>query len=164
MRILFKKQVETSNNLNKRGIIRKAKGVGKKQKVMKYVSKNNSAAAWLIPIAFLIFDFIIMGGDTDMMEYVIWPTLIGGGVGALILWAGNKDMSVSIENDKLILKKSATESREYSRDQIISYRVSKDQGKTVIRISGNDKSEFEMASYMLDLNGFEDAMSKFLNA
>jgi len=131
---------------------------------MNYLSKNNSAAAWLIPIAFLIFDFVVMGGDTEMMGYIIWPTLIGGGVGALILWAGNKDMSVSIENDKLILKKNASEIREYSKDQIISYRVSKDQGKTVIRISGNDKSEYEMASYMLDLKGFDEAMSKFLNS
>ena len=98
-----------------------------------------------------------------MMGYIIWPTLIGGGVGALILWAGNKDMSISIENEKLILKKSAGEIKEYSKDQIVSYRVSKDQGKTVVRISGNDKSEFELASYMLDLKGFDEAMNKFLN-
>lgn len=130
---------------------------------MNYQSKNNSAAAWLIPIVLVIFDFFVIGGDTSMMGYIIWPTLIGGGVGALILWAGNKDMSISIENEKLILKKSAGEIKEYSKDQIVSYRVSKDQGKTVVRISGNDKSEFELASYMLDLKGFDEAMNKFLN-
>lgn len=129
---------------------------------MEYQSKNNSGAIWLIPVVLLIFDFIIMGGDTSMMEYVIWPTIVGGGIGALIMWAGNKDMSVSIINDKLILKKSASEVREYSKDQIASYRISKDQGKTVIRISGNDKSEYEMASYLLDLKGFEEAINKFL--
>lgn len=130
---------------------------------MNYQSKNNSAAAWLIPIVLVIFDFFVIGGDTSMMGYIIWPTLIGGGVGALILWAGNKDMSISIENEKLILKKSAGVIKEYSKDQIVSYRVSKDQGKTVVRISGNDKSEFELASYMLDLKGFDEAMNKFLN-
>jgi hypothetical protein len=130
---------------------------------MNYQSKNNSAVAFLIPIVLLIFDFFVMGGDVEMMGYIIWPTLIGGGVGALIMWAGNKDMSVSIENEKLILKKNAIEIKEYSKDQINTYRVSKDQGKTVIRVSGNNKSEYEMASYMLDLKGFDEAMNQFIN-
>jgi hydrogenase maturation factor len=104
-----------------------------------------------------------MGGDVKMMSYIIWPTLIGGFVGAIIIWAGNKDMSVSIENEKLILKKNVTEIKEYSKDQINTYRVSKDQGKTVIRVQGNNKSEYEMASYMLDLNGFDEAMNQFIN-
>lgn len=106
-------------------------------------------------------NFFIVGSES--IQYVIWPTLIGGGIGALIFWAGNKDMSVSIENDKLILKKSATEIKEYTKDEITSYRVSKDQGKTVIRIIGNNKSEYELASFMLDLKGFDEAMTKFLN-
>ena len=130
---------------------------------MNYKSKNNSSTAFLIPIVFLIFDFFVMGGDVKMMSYIIWPTLIGGFVGAIIIWAGNKDMSVSIENEKLILKKNVTEIKEYSKDQINTYRVSKDQGKTVIRVQGNNKSEYEMASYMLDLNGFDEAMNQFIN-
>lgn len=129
---------------------------------MNYKSKNNSTAAFLIPIVFLIFDFFVMGGDVEMMGYIIWPTLIGGGVGALTIWAGNKDMSVSIENEKLILKKDATDIKEYSKDQINTYRISKDQGKTVIRVIGNDKSEYEISSYMLDLKGFDEAMKQFL--
>ena len=98
-----------------------------------------------------------------MMEYIIWPSLIGGGVGALLLWAGNKDMSVSISNNKLIIKKNSNEIREYTKDEISSWRVTKDQGKTVLRISSSDKSEYEMASYMLDLSGFDNAMKTFLS-
>jgi hypothetical protein len=33
----------------------------------------------------------------------------------------------------------------------------------VIRVSGNNKSEYEMASYMLDLKGFDEAMNQFIN-
>lgn len=128
---------------------------------MNYQSKNNSAAAWLIPVFLLVIDFFVVGAES--MQYIIWPTLIGGGVGALIFWAGNKDMSVSIENDKLILRKSSSEIKEYTKEEIASYRVSKDQGKTVIRIIGNNKSEYELASYMLDLKGFDEAMTQFLN-
>ncbi len=127
---------------------------------MEYQSKNNAAAAWLIPFVLLGIDFFVVGSAS--FQYVLWPTLIGGGVGALIFWAANKDMSVSIINDKLILKKSYTEIKEYTKDEIASYRISKDQGKTVIRIVGNNKSEYELASMMLDLKGFDEAMTKFL--
>lgn len=129
---------------------------------MNYQSKNNAAAAWLIPVFFVVMDFFIVGSDS--IQYVIWPTLIGGGIGALILWTGNKDMSVSILDDKLILKKNATEVREFTKDEIASYRVSNDQGKTVIRIIGNNKSEYELASYLIDLKGFDEAMTTFLKS
>lgn len=129
---------------------------------MNYQSKNNANAIWLLPIILLIFDFFIIGGDISSMGYIIWPTIIGGGIGALTMWAGNKDMSISIVDNKLILKKNLNEVREYNKEEINTYRVSKDQGKTVIRISGNDKSEYELASYFLDLNGFEESMKEFL--
>jgi hypothetical protein len=129
---------------------------------MNYQSKNNSNLAWFLPVGLLIIDFIIIGGDTDLIGYIVLPTLIGGFIGALILWAGNKDMSISIDGDKLKIKKDANNSREYLKEEIESYRISTDQGKTVIRICGNDKSEFELASYLLDLNGFESAMKEFL--
>jgi len=131
---------------------------------MNYQSKNNSSAAWLIPIVLLVFDFLVMGGDIEMMKYIIWPTIIGGGFGAFIFWAGNKDISVSITNGKLILKKSTTEFKEYNKEDIISYKISKDQGKAVIRIQSSDKSEYELASYTLDLSGFEEAINNFLKS
>lgn len=129
---------------------------------MNYQSKNNSNFAWFIPVVLVIFDFFIIGGDTDLMGYIIIPSVVGGLFASFILWSGNKDMSISIEGDKLKITKDANHTREYLKEEIESYRISTDQGKTVIRICGNDKSEFEIAYYLLDLNGFDSAMKEFL--
>ena len=129
---------------------------------MNYQSKNNSNFAWFIPVVLVILDFFIIGGDTDLMGYIIIPSLVGGLFASFILWSSNKDMAISIEGDKLKIVKDANNSREYLKEEIESYRISTDQGKTVIRICGTDKNEFELASYLLDLNGFESAMKEFL--
>ncbi len=101
---------------------------------MNYQSKNNSNFVWFIPVVLVILDFFIIGGDTDLMGYIIIPSLVGGLFASFILWSSNKDMSIAIEGDKLKIVKAANNSREYLKEEIESYRISTDQGKTVIRI------------------------------
>ena len=131
---------------------------------MKYQSKNNSGNVWIILIALIIFDFIIVGSNTDSLGYILLPTIIGGGIGIFLLWSNNKDTSVSIEDNFLILKNNNSDIKKFEKNEINSYRVSKDQGKTVIRIVGNNKSEYEMTAKFLDLKGFEEAMQNFLHS
>ena len=129
---------------------------------IKYISKNNSKYVWFLPIIFLVLDFLIIGVNMDNASYIIMPTLIGGGFGALIFWLSNKDLSVFIDDKKLIIKRNKSDVREYLSSEIVSYRVLKEQNKTILRITGNDKSEYQIASFALDLKGFENAMKEFL--
>jgi len=129
----------------------------------RYQSKNNSNYVWGLPVIFLVFDFIVIGGKMDNASYIIMPTLIGGGFGALIFWLNNKDLSVFIDDNKLIIKRNKSDVREYISSEIVSYRVSKEQNKTILKITGNDRSEYQIASFALDLKGFDNAMKEFLN-
>ena len=130
-----------------------------------YHSINYSYAAWLIIPFFLILDFLVLIGsnirDSDII-IIILPTLIGGGAGAFLLWIGNKDKAVYITKDKLFIQVNQSEIREFNKSEIQSYRVSKDGGKTLIRISSPNKNEFELTSYFLNLNGFEEKLKQFL--
>ena len=128
-----------------------------------FQSKNNSIMVWLLIPFFLVIDFIAIGFNPNMFPIVALPTIAGAGFAALVFWLGNKDMVVYIIESKLVLKKNNSEIREFTKDEITSYRISKDQGKTTIRIYLNNKNEYELSSYFLDLNGFEKHIDKLLN-
>lgn len=159
LKLILKKDVQKVPN-----ILEQRDSKRSEMNTIHYQSKNISSNAWLIPLIFVFLDIIVLRGDREMVGYAIWPTLIGGSFGAFILWLNNKEMSVRIENGFLVLKKNSNEIKIYSKDQISSYRISKDQGKTIIRVCGNDKSEYELSSYMLDLKGFDEAINVFLNS
>lgn len=127
-----------------------------------YYSKNLSNFIFLIIPFFLLVDLIALGGDTRYFSTVAFPTIAGTGLGSLILWLSNREMAVYITENKLIIKKNNNDIKEFEKDMINSYRISKDQGKTLLRIYSKDKSEFEISSYFLDLNGFEGKLKTFL--
>jgi hypothetical protein len=130
-----------------------------------YRSVNQSNAVWLIIPFFLLLDFLILIGsnvrNSDII-IVVLPTIIGGGAGALVLWLANKDKVVFITKNQLIIQVSKTEIKRFTKSEIKSYRVSRDGGKTVLRISSNNRNEFELTSYFLSLNGFEEKIKEFL--
>jgi len=131
-----------------------------------YETKNKVNFVWFIPVGVYVFYLISLGSYISyLFSYpeVLWHVIVGGLIGAFVLWVNNKDMSIAVTNDKLIVKKTSTDIREYSRTEILSYRISKDAGKTVLRISGSDKSEYEITSYFLGMDGLDKAIHDFIS-
>ncbi len=127
---------------------------------MNYQSKNNSYLVWVFPIIIFIFNFLILHSF-----FSNFPGIIISLVASLFLFFRYKDAGVSINNNKLIVKKTSSDNIEYSQNEITSYRISKEVTnpfKTTLRVQ-NQKSEIEYTFYLVNFDGFENAMKLFLN-
>lgn len=126
---------------------------------MNYQTKNNSYLVWVFPIIILILNFSIQ--HSFFRNY---PGIIISLGASIFLFLRYKDSGVFINNNKLIIKKTSSDNIEYLPEEITSYRITKDVTnpfKTTLRVQ-SQKSEIEYTLYLLNFDGFENAMKSFL--
>jgi hypothetical protein len=130
---------------------------------MIYKAKNIANYFWGAMPVLLIIDLLIIGGNFKYGgKEILLTTLIGGGIGILILWAGNKDAGVELTKGAIKLTKTATDSTTINKSDIDSYEVLKEGGKTIITVNLKDRSKVSVSSFALQLNDFESVMKDWM--
>ena len=130
---------------------------------MIYKAKNIANYFWGAMPVLLIIDLLIIGGNFKHGgKEILLTTLIGGGIGILILWAGNKDAGVELTKGAIKLTKTATDSTTINKSDIDSYEVLKEGGKTIITVNLKDRSKVSVSSFALQLNDFESVMKDWM--
>ena len=130
---------------------------------MIYQAKNIANYFWLGIPGLLILDCFILGFDFTHFGSVAIPTLVGGGIGILVVWAGNKDAGLSLTQDSITLTKTATDSTTINKSDIESYHVGKEGGKTTVTVNLKDKSSVSVSSFALQLDDFETVMKNWMS-